>query len=145
VHDIKSLHISHCVPTCVDQCLDTVSNDIVLCTPPATEESNFHVDEVSALILVQLLKDVIEDVLHASLLNVIPSWHRKNTKTTTTYSTFACLLTNVTLFNKCQMLEDAVFTLMPSQSVFYIPGPQSLATNVVLVPLGVVVIRFSKY
>jgi len=50
-----------------------MSNDVMLVTPPPTEESNFHVNETSTGILLQLLNDIIQDVLDTSLLNVIPS------------------------------------------------------------------------
>jgi len=50
-----------------------MSNNIVLLTPPATKESNFHVDETSTIVLLQLVEDGIKDVLNTSILNVIPS------------------------------------------------------------------------
>ena len=53
---------------------------IMLLAPPSAEERNFDIDESSSIILLQLIKDSVEDVLNTSLLDVIPSYiNKKNT------------------------------------------------------------------
>ena len=58
-----------------------MSSEVILLIPPSTEKCNFNVDETSTLILLQFVVHTVEDVLHSSILDGIPSYFNIEKKT----------------------------------------------------------------
>lgn len=59
------------INTLVYQPLHCMPHAVMLLSPPASEEGNFHVDEALVLVRQELLNDRVQDVLNACILYVI--------------------------------------------------------------------------
>lgn len=55
----------------VDQPLYCMPHAVMLLSPPASEEGDFHVDEALVLVGEELLNDRVQDVLNACILYVV--------------------------------------------------------------------------
>lgn len=59
------------IHTLVDQPLHCMPHAVMLLSPPASEEGDFHVDEALVLVSEELLNDRVQDVLNACILYVV--------------------------------------------------------------------------
>jgi len=80
MQQVRRVIYTSCSLTRINKRLHSMPCKIMLLAPPSAEERNFDIDESSSIILLQLIKDSVEDVLNTSLLDVIPSYiNKKNT------------------------------------------------------------------
>lgn len=63
------------IHTLVDQPLHCMPHAVMLLSPPASEEGNFHVDKALVLVGEELLNDRVQDVLNARILYVVFVWN----------------------------------------------------------------------
>lgn len=63
------------INTLVYQPLHWMPHAVMLLSPPAGEEGDFHVDEALVLVRQELLNDRVQDVLNTCILYVVLVWN----------------------------------------------------------------------
>lgn len=81
------------IHTLVDQPLHCMPHAVMLLSPPASEEGDFHIDEALVLVSEELLNDRVQDVLNACILYVVLIW---NVNYSSRYRQY-CVILNTTL------------------------------------------------